>query len=102
MAMMRTNAAAGKASAVPRASDLACRARVIVAVHERLQVLGLSRCEPEKCSTFLETLSKLKALLRKKAARSFDTLCDALGEICELFDPIQCRNCFKAAGYEAD
>ncbi len=54
--MMRTNAAAGKASAVPRASDLACRARVIVAVHERLQVLGLSRCEPEKYSTFLETL----------------------------------------------
>ena len=46
--------------------------------------------------------SKLKALLRKKAARSFDTLSEALGEICDLFDPTQCRNFFKAAGYETD
>jgi hypothetical protein len=46
--------------------------------------------------------SKLKALLRKRAARSFDAICNALVEICDLFDPIQCRNFFKAAGYEAD
>lgn len=46
--------------------------------------------------------SKLKALLRKKAARSFDTLSEALGEICGLFDPTQCRNFFKTAGYETD
>jgi transposase len=46
--------------------------------------------------------SKLKALLRKRAARSFDAICDALKDICDLFDPIQCRNFFKAAGYEAD
>jgi transposase len=46
--------------------------------------------------------SKLKALLRKRAARSFDTICNALGEICDLFEPQQCRNFFKAAGYEAD
>ena len=41
--------------------------------------------------------SKLKALLRKRAARTFDTVCDALGDICQLFDPIQCQNFFKAA-----
>lgn len=46
--------------------------------------------------------SKLKALLRKKAARTFDALCDALGEICNIFEPTQCRNFFIAAGYEAD
>ena len=46
--------------------------------------------------------SKLKALLRKKAARSFDALCNALKDICDLFDPLQCRNSFKAAGYEAN
>jgi transposase len=46
--------------------------------------------------------SKLKALLRKKAARTFDALCQALGDICHLFDQPQCRNFFKAAGYEAD
>ena len=45
--------------------------------------------------------SKLKALLRKKAARTFHALSDALGEICNLFDPTQCGNFFKAAGYEA-
>ena len=46
--------------------------------------------------------SKLKALLRKKAAGSFSSLCDALAGICNLFDPTQCRNFFKAAGYEAN
>jgi len=45
--------------------------------------------------------SKLKAMLRKKAARTFDVLCHALADICDLFDPAQCRNFFKAAGYEA-
>jgi hypothetical protein len=43
---------------------------------------------------------KIKALLRKKAARSFDALCNALRTICDLIDPLQCRNFFKAAGYE--
>jgi len=46
--------------------------------------------------------SKLKALLRKRAARPFDAICDALKDICALFDPEQCRNFFKAAGYEAN
>lgn len=46
--------------------------------------------------------SKLKALLRKRAARTFDALCNALGDICHLFDPTQCQNFCKAAGYEAD
>jgi transposase len=46
--------------------------------------------------------SKLKALLRKKAARTYEALCQALGGICSLFDPTQCRNFFKAAGYEAN
>ena len=46
--------------------------------------------------------SKLKTLLRKRAARSFDAICNALKDICDLFDPIQCRNFFKAAGYEVN
>lgn len=46
--------------------------------------------------------SKLKARLRKKAARTFEALSDAIGDICDLFDPTQCRNFFNAAGYEAD
>lgn len=46
--------------------------------------------------------SKLKALLRKKAARTFDAIATAIGDICDLFDPQQCRNVFRAAGYEVD
>ena len=43
--------------------------------------------------------SKLKAHLRAAAARTFDALWQALGDICDLFDPDECWNFFKAAGY---
>jgi len=43
--------------------------------------------------------SKIKALLRARAARTIDELWKALGDICNLFDPIECRNYFKEAGY---
>ncbi len=43
--------------------------------------------------------AKLKALLRAKAIRTIDALWRAIGEICDLFSPRQCRNCFAAAGY---
>ena len=46
--------------------------------------------------------SKLKQLLRKAAARNFDAICEAAGQICDLFTPNECRNFFKAAGYEAN
>ena len=46
--------------------------------------------------------SKLKTLLRKRAARSFDAIAQALGDICNLYSVTECRNYFKAAGYEAD
>ena len=46
--------------------------------------------------------SKLKALLRKRAARNFDAITQALGDIISLFSVAECRNFFKAAGYEAE
>lgn len=46
--------------------------------------------------------SKLKALLRKYAARTFDAIIKALGDICALFSPLECRNYFKAVGIEPD
>lgn len=46
--------------------------------------------------------SKLKALLRKRAARSFDAIAQALGDIIGLFSVTECRNFFHAAGYEAE
>jgi transposase len=43
--------------------------------------------------------SKLKAHLRRFGARSFTSVFKAIGEICELYDPEECWNYFKAAGY---
>lgn len=44
--------------------------------------------------------AKLKALLRKAAARTRDALWDAVGAALEAFTPQECRNYFSAAGYE--
>lgn len=46
--------------------------------------------------------SKLKAHLRKAAARHFDDLAAAVGNICKLFEPDECWNYFKQAGYASD
>ena len=46
--------------------------------------------------------AKLKALLRKYAAQTFDAITEALGQICKLYSITECRNYFKAAGYEAE
>ena len=46
--------------------------------------------------------AKLKALLRKRAARTFDAITQALGDIVTLFSVEECRNFFKASGYEAE
>jgi len=43
--------------------------------------------------------SKLKAHLRGIRARSFTAVFDTIAEICEMFDPTECRNYFKATGY---
>ncbi len=47
-------------------------------------------------------VSKLKAHLRRSAARTIDALWKAVGEICDLFDPQECWNFFNAAGYADD
>jgi transposase len=46
--------------------------------------------------------AKLKAHLRKAKARTVDALWQAVGSICDLYDPDECRNYLKAAGYVAD
>ena len=46
--------------------------------------------------------AKLKACLRKAAARTFDALIKAIGDICNLYNPVECMNYFKAAGYMSD
>jgi len=46
--------------------------------------------------------AKLKALLRKAAARSYDDLWKAAGTVCNLFSSEECENFFNAAGYEGN
>jgi hypothetical protein len=40
--------------------------------------------------------------LRRIGARTIDALLNAIGEICGFFDPEECWNYFRAAGYVAD
>jgi transposase len=46
--------------------------------------------------------AKLKAHLRKRAPRTIDELWKAIGHICDLFEPEECLNYFRAAGYDPD
>lgn len=49
-----------------------------------------------------QAFSKLKAHLRRIGARTYEDLIAAIGGICGLFDPTECWNFFKAAGYAPD
>lgn len=44
--------------------------------------------------------AKLKALLRKTAARTQDTLWDAIGKFVDHITPTECANMLAAAGYD--
>ncbi|UVF22302.1 IS630 family transposase (plasmid) [Microvirga terrae] len=46
--------------------------------------------------------AKLKALLRKAAARTKDALWQTIGELLDEFSPEECANYFRAAGYEPE
>ena len=43
--------------------------------------------------------SKLKAHLRRIAARNFNDLFNAVGKVCNLLPPDECETFFKAVGY---
>jgi hypothetical protein len=46
--------------------------------------------------------AKIKALLRKEAARTIDTLWAAIARIIDIVTPTECQNMFAAAGYDPD
>jgi len=46
--------------------------------------------------------AKLKAMLRKAAARTVEGLWSTIGRIVDTFTPDECANYFAAAGYHAD
>jgi len=46
--------------------------------------------------------AKLKALLRKAAARTIDELWAVVADCLSQFSPAECRNYFQAAGYDPE
>jgi putative transposase len=48
-----------------------------------------------------QVFAKLKHRLREAAARSTDTVCDAIGQMLPAFSPQECANYFKNSGYRA-
>jgi hypothetical protein len=59
------------------------------------------RREQEPSTPSIEmAFAKLKALLRKAAARTYDDLWKAIGTVCDLFTEDECLNYLIAAGYE--
>ena len=46
-----------------------------------------------------QAFAKYKALLRKAAERTVESLWHTIGRIADLFPPAECRNFFKSAGY---
>lgn len=64
---------------------------------------AMRRRKQERSTPSIEmAFSKLKTLLRKRAARSFDTITKALGDIVSPFSVEECQNFFRASGYEAE
>ena len=49
-----------------------------------------------------KAFAKLKALLRKEAARTVEALWSAIGRIIDLITPAECVNMFASAGYDPD
>ena len=64
----------------------------------------LSSCPPYSpdLNPIEMAFAKLKALIRRAAARTYDDLWRAVGHVCDLFTDEECYNFFKAAGYETD
>lgn len=74
--------------------------RAVQAVAERgAWLLFLPKYSPD-LNPIEMAFAKLKTLLRKTAARTLDDLWRAVG--CDLFQPEECWNYLKAAGYVAD
>lgn len=46
-----------------------------------------------------QVFAKLKHLLRKKAARTVETVCAAIGQVLQTYTADECANYFKNAGY---
>jgi transposase len=75
----------------------------VVGVREAIEAAGacllyLPRYSPD-LNPIEQLFAKLKALLRKAAARTVDALWTVVGQILRSLRPDECRNYFANAGY---
>ena len=81
-------------------------AHKVAGVHEAIAAAGASILYLPPYSPDLNPIekmfSKLKALLRKAAARTRDALWDTVGRLLDAFSPAECCNYLKNAGYAFD
>ena len=79
-------------------------AHKVSGVKEAIEAAGATRMFPPPYSPDFNPIeqadAKLKAFLRKAAARTIDDLWDVIAEAIELFPPAQCANFFANSGYE--
>ena len=76
---------------------------VFAALQSRSEPRLSGHCYAIPCRPMIEmAFSKLKALIRKAAARTYEDLWQAVGRVCGLFSDEECYNFFRAAGYEAN
>ena len=79
-------------------------AHKVAGVREAIQAVGASLLYLPPYSPDLNPIeqlfSKLKALLRKAAARTKESLWSTIGELLEAFPEHECRNYLKNCGYE--
>jgi len=64
-------------------------------------LLCLPPCSPD-LNPIETAFAKLKALIRRAAARTRDAPWQAGGQVCDLFTEEECYSFFKAAGHAAD
>jgi len=73
------------------------------AIREAIEAQGAQLCYLPPYSPDLNPIenafAKLKAILRKAAARTLDDLWDAIRDALPSFSPQECANYFNAAGY---
>lgn len=84
--------------------NLSChkRARVQAAIEKAGCSLKYLPAYSPDLNPIENAFSKLKALLRKRGARTMEGLWSFLGEATEAFQPAECRNYFAHAGYDVD
>jgi hypothetical protein len=70
-----------------------------IATASRIIKQSCQRCLSPDLNPIEQVFAKLKALLRKIAARTAPTLWDALGDLLECFTPQECVNYLANADY---